>query len=324
MIQKSSCFILVIIICFCLTGCNNTYNNNKNQNLDSITMEPNSTTVETKENEDTTVNVIDTSNEVDVTETVPTIEAVDYSDCFIGIEGCAVFFNSDTNVYHMFKEKLCKKRISPCSTFKIVATLMGLENGVINSVDSKMGYNETIYSMDAWNKDLSLKEAFNESCVWYFRKVMDQIGQSEVQTYVNQLGYGNCDISEWEGSGINPLPELNGFWLESSLKISPKEQVDILANIFNGNTYFSQQNIDILKEVMLSQKDGTVSVYGKTGTGRNAATGNGDNGWFVGMFENSDKTYYFVVHLSDQNKEVSGKLAKETALNIINRYYVKE
>ena len=76
--------------------------------------------------------------------------------------------------------------------------------------------------------------------------------------------------------------------------------------------------------MLLSQKDGNVSVYGKTGTGRNAATGNGDNGWFVGMFENSDETYYFAVHLSDESKEVSGKLAKETAINIINQYYVNE
>jgi bla regulator protein BlaR1 len=28
---------------------------------------------------------------------------------------------------------------------------------------------------------------------------------------------------EWRGGNINSLPELNGFWLESSLKISPKE-----------------------------------------------------------------------------------------------------
>jgi beta-lactamase class D len=34
---------------------------------------------------------------------------------------------------------------------------------------------------------------------------------------------------------------------------------------------------------MLTQKDGNVSVYGKTETGKNANTGNMDNGWFVGM-----------------------------------------
>jgi bla regulator protein BlaR1 len=47
------------------------------------------------------------------------------------MEGCAVFFNSYTNVYKMYREELCEKQTSPCSTFKIIATIMGLEIGVI-------------------------------------------------------------------------------------------------------------------------------------------------------------------------------------------------
>jgi bla regulator protein BlaR1 len=198
---------------------------------------------------------------------------------------------------------------------------MGLENEVIDSADSTMGYNETVYSMDTWNEDLSLKDAFKESCVWYFRKVIDKIGKSDVQKYLNQLEYGNCDTSEWDGSGINSFPELNGFWLESTLKISPIEQVNVLAEIFDGKADFSEQNIEILKEVMLVQNSGDISIYGKTGTGKNIDTENRDNGWFVGMFEKSDERYYFAVHLSDENQEVSGLKAKEIAMNIINHYY---
>jgi bla regulator protein BlaR1 len=51
-----------------------------------------------------------------------------------------------------------------------------------------------------------------------------------------------CDTSEWDGRGINSFPELNGFWLESMLKISPIEQVNVLAEIFDGKTDFSKQN----------------------------------------------------------------------------------
>jgi bla regulator protein BlaR1 len=321
-IQKNTCITLAILIGICLTGCNKTNDNNNNKKLENITMVSASPTIKVTQN--TTLEDNETSEDVEITEAAPDIVEVDYSDCFDGIKGCAVFFNSDANVYNMYNEELCEKRTSPCSTFKIIATIMGLENGVVTSVDSKMGYDETVYSMDTWNKDLCLKEAFKESCVWYFRKVIDQLGQREVQKYLNQLGYGNCDISEWDGSGINSAPELNGFWLESSLKISPKEQVDILAIIFDGKTDFSKQNIVILKEVMLTQQKGNVSVYGKTGTGQNANTRNRNNGWFVGMFENSDERYYFAVHLTDESKEVSGPMAKEIALNIINQYYVEK
>ncbi len=194
---------------------------------------------------------------------------------------------------------------------------MGLENGVIHSVESTMDYDGTTYPIDTWNKDLGLKDAFQASCIWYFRKVIDQVGQDEVQKEIDELQYGNCDINEWEGSTINPLPDLNGFWLESSLKITPKEQVETLANIFNGETKYSEQNIEILKEIMLVDKIGSVSIYGKTGSGKS------NNAWFVGMIEKDTQRYYLAIHLNDENsKEVSGPKAKEIALNIINEYYI--
>jgi bla regulator protein BlaR1 len=310
-IQKSVFFIIVILVCLCLACCNKASDNNKDKQLTNITTVASAT-------------ILASANETEVTEALSNINEVDYSECFDGFEGGAVFFNSDTNVYRMYNKALCEKRTSPCSTFKIVATIMGLENGVIKSVDSTMGYDGTVFSTRTWNKDLCLKEAFQESCVWYFRKVIDQVGKSEVQKGLVKLQYGNCDISQWEGSGINSSPKLNGFWLESSLEISPKEQVKVLADIFNGKTDFSKQNIEILKEVMLTHKNEKVSIYGKTGTGKNVKTGNRDNGWFVGMAENSDERYYFAVHLTDETKEVSGVKAKEIALNIINRYYVEK
>mgnify|MGYP007121807693 CR=1 FL=1 len=59
----------------------------------------------------------------------------------------------------------------------------------------------------------------------YFRQVIDQVGQASVAQQLAALDYGNQDISQWEGGGQNQSPELNGFWIDSSLKISPLEQV---------------------------------------------------------------------------------------------------
>lgn len=321
--KKSICYVIAILIFLSCTGCNITNDTNNKKRLENSTTSTVTPTI--IDSQDASIEKNTSSNEAEVAETVPDIEDVDYNDCFDKIKGCAVFYNSNTKVYKMYNKELCEKRSSPDSTFKIISTLIGLENGVINSVDSTMGYDGTIYSNEKWNKDLSLKDAFKESCVWYFRKVIDRIGKSEVQKWLDKLDYGNCDISEWNGNGMNSLPALNGFWLDSSLEISPKEQVDILAKIFEGKTNFSEKNLKILKEVMLAYKDGNVSVYGKTGTGKNVNTGNMGNGWFVGMFENNDERYYFAVHLTDEKrKDVWGPKAKEIALNIINKYYVEQ
>lgn len=305
--------VILFLICVCFTGCKK---DNGNSDLETTPM--------LSGTKDTEIEGNVTPNGSETTKNGVVIKKVDYNECFDGIKGCAIFLNVDTEIYEMYNQELCEKQSSPCSTFKIISTLMGLESGVINSVASTMGYNGTIYPIDTWNKDLSLKDAFKESCVWYFRKVIDQIGQSEVQKWLDQLAYGNCDISKWNGSEVNSLPELNGFWLEASLEISPMEQVDVLAKIFAGKTNFSLKSIDIHKEVMLVQRNGSVSVYGKTGTGKNVDTGHSDNGWFVGMFENGDKKYCFAVRLNDEkSSDVNGTKAKEIALNIISKYYVE-
>jgi bla regulator protein BlaR1 len=244
------------------------------------------------------------------------IKDVDYSEAFSGIEGCAIFYNNDKKEYHIYNEEECNKEVSPCSSFKIISTLIGLQKGVLTSAETKMNYNGTKYSIEEWNKDLNLKEAFQASCVWYFRSVIDKVGQEAMQEELNKIHYGNCDISEWRGGNINLLPELNGFWLESSLKISPKEQVEVLSNIFNDKTDFSNENIEIIKEIMLVDKNNHVSIYGKTGSGGK------HNAWFVGMIENGSEKYMFSVHLNDgKGNEISGQKAKEIALKIINKYY---
>ena len=250
-----------------------------------------------------------------------TVEKVDYSECFDGIEGCAVFYHQTTNEYIMYQEEACDKQSSPCSTFKIISTLAGLETKVIASIDTIMGYNGTMYSVPGWNQEVNLKEAFQQSCIWYFRKVIDLIGEEDMQTWVDHLGYGNCDISEWEGSQSNTLPELNGFWLESSLKISPVEQVNILADIFEGKTKFTQENIDLVSQLMLTKQEGDMRVYGKTGSGKNSNTGKTDNCWFVGYLEKNGEKYYFAVRLNDESRDdLSGQKAKEIALKIIDEF----
>lgn len=323
MSKKSIFYCLVILICLSCIGCNKRDDSNNKKGLESITTEPVTPTIITFQ--DTSKESATLSNELRVTEAVPNIQEVDYNDYFDNIKGCAVFFNRDTKVYEMYNRELCERRSSPNSTFKIISTLIGLENGVIDSVNSTMGYDGIIYSNEKWNADLNLTDAFRESCVWYYRKVIDRIGQNQVQKWLDELDYGNSDISQWKGNGTNPLPELNGFWLDSSLEISPKEQVDILAKIFEGKTNFFERNINILKDVMLIQKDGYVTVYGKTGTGKSVGTGNIANGWFVGLFENINGRYYFAIRLTDEKeKGVRGPKAKEIALHIINEHYLKQ
>lgn len=243
----------------------------------------------------------------------PKTITADYGEAFQSISGCAVIFNESENTYTFYNEEQCKVPVSPYSTFKVISTLMGLHNQVITSKDTKMGYSGTSYPIQAWNADLNLQDAFKNSCVWYFKKIIEQVGPQEVQKELTALNYGNCDTSEWDGSGTNSFPELNGFWLDSSLKISPIGQVEVLQDIIEGRTIYTQEQVDVLKSIMLVESNETKKVYGKTGTGTNG------DAWFIGFEENQGLNIYFAIYLNDNASDtVSGTKAKEIALSILN------
>lgn len=245
-------------------------------------------------------------------ETLATQKWVDFSEVFQGINGCAVIYSPSQEQFTFYNEDLCRQEKSPYSTFKIVSALSGLKNHVIDDETSQLGYDGTVYSNPEWNGDLTLKEAFQKSCIWYFRKIVDSVGKYEIQQELNHLQYGNCDISEWDGSHINPMEKLNGFWLDSSLKISPLEQVNVLVKIFEGQSMYDNRHIEILKSMMLVSENGAQGIYGKTGSGNGEA-------WFIGFSELDSEREYFAIYLDDYVEKdlVSGKMAKEIALEIL-------
>lgn len=256
------------------------------------------------DNTDTDADAIDVSNTI--------TEEIDLSDKFRGINGCAVIYDLENNKYSIYNTSLSEQEMSPYSTFKIVSALAGLSNGVIENETSTMNYQGVQYPVAEWNEDLTLEEAFQTSCIWFFRQIIDKVGSAEMQNELQKLEYGNCDISEWNGSNLNPMPELNGFWLDSSLKISPLEQVQVLKKIFEGESIYSDEHVAILKAIMLVSDD-TKKIYGKTGSGSNGEA------WFVGFTEENEQRVYFAVYLNDhaQADKVSGGVAREIALEIL-------
>ncbi len=243
--------------------------------------------------------------------------SIDLKPYFGNASASAVFSCPAKKETLVYNRSDAETRISPCSTFKIVATLMGLDTGVLKGKETRLGYDGTKYDFKDWNHDVTLEEAFRASCVWYYKKLTDRLTKDYVQKTLDRLGYGNCDISVWNEKGHN------GFWLESCLRISPAEQVLVLEKIFSEKSGFRPEHVALLKELMRYESIGKVGFYGKTGTGRNPAT-NRLEGRLAGFLTFPDGTVvYYAAHMADPARDISGpdirpifrKLVEKGALN---------
>lgn len=251
------------------------------------------------------------------------ITEVDWSNYFEEINGAAVIYDPAENCYQIYNQELALTRRSPCSTFKIISSLIALENGIIEPDNSTRVWSGEVFWNEDWNKDIDFSDAFHASCVWYFREVIDEIGKDMMQDELNKLQYGNCDISDWNGelNTNNHNPALTGFWIESSLLISPKEQVEVIERIFGDNTNYSEQTRNQLKQVMLfsESNESDILIYGKTGMGKNY--GIVVDSWFTGFADTPEKRIYFCVYLGEtENKDVSSAKAREIAVEIVSAY----
>lgn len=253
----------------------------------------------------------------------PETTEADWSAEFHGLNGAAVLYDASNMQYTIYNQDLARTQRSPCSTFKIISSLIALEHGLLDPDNSTRPWSGEEFWNEAWNHDISFREAFRESCVWYFRQVTDGIGQERMQEGVTELGYGNCDISDWDGhlNTNNNNRALTGFWIESSLKISPKEQTEVMERIFGTESAYSQRTQEELKQVMLVERQGgeSLPIYGKTGMGVDHGTV--VDAWFTGFAELEGRNLYFCVYLGQTDgKDVSSTAAKEIAIKLVEQY----
>lgn len=172
----------------------------------------------------------------------------------------------------------------PASTYKIVNAMVSLETRVIASDAAVIAWDGVVRDRLETNTDLTLAEAFRLSAVPHFQTLARTVGQARMQEWVDRIGYGNRDLS----GGIDQ------FWLTGGLRISPREQIELLVRLFQSKLPFSERTMRIVRMIMEVERTPAVVVRAKTGF----ATLPGQRiGWWVGWVERGDETYFFATVL---------------------------
>jgi beta-lactamase class D len=225
-----------------------------------------------------------------------TIELIDLKQQYGEYTGGFSVLELKTGKYFQYNPKLCSTRFSPCSTFKIPNSLIGLETGELLDSTFVIKYDSILHPKDSrllnaypfcnWFRDLTLKQAFKYSCVWYYQELARRIGEQRMRKYVDLIDYGNNDIS----SGIDK------FWLCGSIMISINEQINFLNKLYHNDLHgFLPRSMQAVKEIMLYESTNDYKLYGKTGGG-DCINGKAI-GWYVGFVETKTGTYLFAMNI---------------------------
>jgi len=175
----------------------------------------------------------------------------------------------------------------PASTFKIPNSLIALETGVVADPDKDIfKWDGVTRSIEAWNKDHTLRSAIAVSAVPVYQEIARRIGAERMQKYLDLFDYGNRDI----GGGIDQ------FWLTGNLRIDPMQQVDFVDRLRRDALPVSKRSQELVRDILPVTKSGDAVIRAKTGL-LGAELGKPSLGWLVGWAEKGGANTVFALNL---------------------------
>ncbi len=236
-----------------------------------------------------------------------TAEERDFSAAFGSYSGAFVLYDGAHQSWLRYHPEQCRVRSTPCSSFKVLNSLIALETGVASGPDFRLPWDGTQYSIEPWNHDQTLRSAFSVSCVWYFQALATRVGLARYQQILPKVGYGNNDVT---GGATQ-------FWLQSSLTISPDEQVEFLRRLHTRKLPFSDKTVDTVLDIMTLSRTGQTIFRGKTGSTGPKPKDMEPLGWFIGSVSTPSGDYFFATRVTG-GENPDGRAARMITESILS------
>ena len=223
-----------------------------------------------------------------------------------GVTGCFGLFDNGENNFVIYNlPRYRDSAYTPASTFKIVNALIGIQTGIITDETMVIKWDGVKRWNEDWNKDLTMKEAFQVSSVPWFQEPARRIGHDTMKRWIDSLGYGNRNIS-------GPV---DSFWLNNRLKITADEELGLVKKLYFDQLPFFKRTQDIVQSVMLREQNSNYKLSYKTGWGM---LENGhDLGWVVGWIEENRHPYFFVLNFETPQKDAVPQIRQKLLKDIL-------
>lgn len=182
------------------------------------------------------------------------------------------------------------EQVTPACSFNIALSLMGYDIGILKDEKTptwefKEGYEDF---SESWRASQDPTSWMARSCVWVSKLIACELGRKNMQSYLALFSYGNQDAS--------------------SLKISPKEQVDFIQKMLNKKISISGYAIEMTRKLVGKGElfEGW-DLYGKTGLG--TLIGEDDKPlevrWFVGWIEKGGVFFPFAYQMREKEIDLT-------------------
>jgi len=250
----------------------------------------------------------------------------DLAAYFGGTRGCFTMFELGTKATIEYGGEECDVRTSPASTFKIPNALIGLDTGILKDESTVIAWDGVKRWNENWNRDHSLSTAMWYSVLPYFQKLAGEVGVERYRAYLAAFQYGNAD----------PSGEVDMFWLNNTLQISPREETRFLAALYEGRLPVSEHAASTVKRILelrgearerqrdrlpfVDELPEGARLSGKTGSHVPDEGKRGELdvvGWFVGAVEREGRTYVFACRLRSNDEKKIGPAAAKIAHQIL-------
>lgn len=223
-----------------------------------------------------------------------------------GVDGCFILRDISKDTSLVYNPGRANEPFLPASTFKIANSLIALECKAVKGINEVIAWDGKERVVPAWNADHTMRTAIRYSVVWYYQELARRIGATQMDKWVKKLKYGNQTIG----------PNVDDFWLEGDLRITPEQQIDFLERLIRNDLPIKQKNIDMVKEILIEESNERYTLRGKTGW----ADFGTPVGWYVGWIDLGANSYIFVLNM-DIREPGEQIYRKEIAREILNEIF---
>lgn len=212
-----------------------------------------------------------------------------------GVTGSITIYDLKNDKWIFSDENDSAKELLPASTFKIVHSLIALQEKAIQTNEvlkwdgkDKLFRGKTVSS---WNADTDMKNAFKNSTIWFYVELAKKIKRETYLKYLQAINYGNLKLDE---KGLD-------FWNYGAFAVSPKNQIIFLQKLYKGDLPFAKENMEYVKSLMIQDKNDDYVLRGKTGWG---VKNDQEIGWYIGYVEGKENVCFFATRITSSTSNI--------------------